>query len=103
MGVFLNISLQTVSYLETSYEVEKEAYTLNTTEALEIDLGTASNLLACVDTNGNSFLVDLRQAKAMNQLYNKRSLNAKKVNLKITGTEFVMPSLVSAITKCATW
>jgi hypothetical protein len=89
--------------LETSYEVEKEAYTLNTTEALGIDLGTASNLLACVDTNGNSLLVDLRQAKAMNQLYNKRSLNAKKVNLKITGTEFVMPSLVSAITKCATW
>ena len=89
--------------MESSYEVEKEPYTLNTTEALGIDLGTASNLPACVDTNGNSFLVDLRQAKTMNQLYNKRSLNAKKVNLKLTGIEFVMPSLVSAITKCATW
>lgn len=89
--------------MDTSYELEKEAHTLNTIEALGIDLGTASNLLACVDTNGNSFLVDLRQAKAMNQLYNKRSLNAKKVNLKITGTEFVMLSLLNAITKCVTW
>ena len=89
--------------METSYEVEKEAYTLNTTEALGIDLRTASNLLACVDPNGNSFLVDLRQAKAMNQLYNKRSLNAKKGNLKITGIEFVIPSLLNAITKCVTW
>lgn len=89
--------------METSSEVEKEAHTLNTTEALKIDLATTSNLLACVDTNGNSFLVDLRQAKAMNQLYNKRSLNAKKVNLKITGTEVVMPSLLNSITKCVTW
>lgn len=59
-------------YLEASYEVKKETHPLNTSEALGIDLGTASNLLACVDTNGNSFLVDSRQAKAMNQLYNKR-------------------------------
>lgn len=65
-------------YLEASYEVEKGKHLLNTGKALGIDLGTASNLMACVDTNGNSFLVDSRQAKAMNQLYNKRIALAKK-------------------------
>jgi len=65
-------------YLEASYEVEKEAHTLNVDEALGIDLGTASNLMACVDTLGNSFLVDSKQAKAMNQLYNKRIAQRKK-------------------------
>jgi len=59
-------------YLESSYEVEREVHALNIDEALGIDLGTASNLMACVDTLGNSFLVDSKQAKAMNQLYNKR-------------------------------
>jgi IS605 OrfB family transposase len=65
-------------YLEASYEVEKESHSLNINEALGIDLGTASNLMACVDTLGNSFLVDSRQAKAMNQLYNKRIAQRKK-------------------------
>lgn len=65
-------------YLESSYEVGKETHALNADEALGIDLGTASNLMACVDTLGNSFLVDSRQAKAMNQLYNKRMQERKK-------------------------
>lgn len=34
--------------------------------------------MACVDTLGNSFLIDSRQAKAMNQLYNKRIAQRKK-------------------------
>jgi len=34
--------------------------------------------MACVDTLGNSFLVDSRHAKAMNQLYNKRVANRKE-------------------------
>jgi IS605 OrfB family transposase len=67
-----------VFYLEASYEVEKETHTLNASEGLGIDLGTASNLIAGVDTLGNSFLVDSRQAKAMNQLYNKRIAQRKK-------------------------
>ena len=65
-------------YLEASYDVEKEKHPLDRGEALGIDMGTASNLMACVDTLGNSFLVDSRQAKAMNQLYNKRIALAKK-------------------------
>jgi len=65
-------------YLEASYEVEALAHILNVDEALGIDLGCASNLMACVDTLGNSFLVDSKQAKAMNQLYNKRIAHQKK-------------------------
>jgi len=42
-------------YLETSYEVEKEQHNLDINQALSIDLGTADNLAACVDTLGNSF------------------------------------------------
>lgn len=69
-------------YLECSYIVEAIETCLDINQALSIDLGTASNLLACVDTLGNSFLVDSRQAKAMNQLYNKRIANRKQGKAK---------------------
>ncbi|BAZ10981.1 transposase [Calothrix sp. NIES-4071] len=59
-------------YLECSYEVEPVSVKLDINQALSIDLGTSANLMACVDTLGNSFLVDSRHAKSMNQLYNKR-------------------------------
>lgn len=58
-------------YLEMSYEVKKEKHNLDIGQALSIDLGTADNLAACVDTRGNSFLIDARAMKAMNQLWNK--------------------------------
>jgi putative transposase len=65
-------------YLECSYQIEKVPTTLDINQALSIDLGVSANLMACVDTLGNSFLVDSRQAKAMNQLYNKRVANHKQ-------------------------
>lgn len=65
-------------YLECSYEVEPVNIQLDIKQALSIDLGTSANLMACVDTLGNSFLVDSRQAKSMNQLYNKRIANHKE-------------------------
>jgi len=65
-------------YLESSYEIPKVAIELDINQALSIDLGTSSNLMACVDTLGNSFLVDSRQAKSMNQYYNKRVANYKE-------------------------
>ncbi len=66
-------------YLECTYEIEKvEAPQLVLEEALSIDLGTSANLMACVDTLGNSFLVDSRKAKAMNQIYNKRIAQRKE-------------------------
>ncbi|MGL5061409.1 MAG: RNA-guided endonuclease InsQ/TnpB family protein [Microcoleus sp.] len=59
-------------YLEMSYEVSPQAHQLDINQALSIDLGTADNLAACVDTLGNSLLVDARSMKAMNQLWNKK-------------------------------
>ncbi|MDF5714088.1 MAG: transposase [Rhizonema sp. NSF051] len=67
-------------YLECSYLVEKKATdrTLDINQALSIDLGTSANLMAGVDTLGNSFLIDSKQAKAMNQLYNKKVAQRKQ-------------------------
>lgn len=66
-------------YLEMSYELDKpEKIELDINQALSIDLGTADNLAACVDTLGNSFLIDSRQLKAMNQLWNKRVSTRKE-------------------------
>lgn len=42
-------------YLEVSYDVELQQHDLDNNQALSIDLGTADNLAACVDTLGNSF------------------------------------------------
>ncbi|WP_293355963.1 MULTISPECIES: transposase [unclassified Microcoleus] len=65
-------------YLEMSYEVEKQQHNLDIGQALSIDLGTADNLAACVDTLGNSFLIDSRAMKAMNQLWNKKVATRKE-------------------------
>lgn len=65
-------------YLECSYETPKVKTKPKGNHALGIDLGTSSNLMACVDTIGNSFLVDAKQAKSMNQLYNKRVASRKE-------------------------
>jgi IS605 OrfB family transposase len=65
-------------YLEMSYEVEKQKHDLDINQALSIDLGIASNLAACVDTLGNSFLVDSRRMKSFNQLWNKKVSTRKE-------------------------
>jgi len=65
-------------HLECSYITPKVETNLDKDQALGIDFGTSSNLMACVDTLGNSFLVDSRQAKAMSQLYNKRVASRKE-------------------------
>jgi len=65
-------------YLEMSYEVPKPEHKLDIEQALSIDLGTANNLAACVDTLGNSFLIDAKHLKAMNQLWNKKVSTRKE-------------------------
>lgn len=65
-------------YLECSYELTPQTHDLDFEQALSIDLGTAENLAACVDTLGNSFLVDARHMKAMNQLWNKKVATYKE-------------------------
>nr|CAC01601.1 putative neutral protease [Anabaena sp. 90] len=65
-------------YLEISYEVKRQKHDLDINQALSIDLGTADNLAACVDTLGNSLLIDSRSMKAMNQLWNKQVSTRKE-------------------------
>lgn len=65
-------------YLEASYELKRVKHDLDPSEALSIDLGTADNLAACVSTKGTSLLIDARQMKAMNQLWNKKVATRKE-------------------------
>ena len=65
-------------YLKLSYEVSPRINALDISQALSIDLGTADNLAACVDTLGNSLLIDARTMKAMNQLWNKKVATRKE-------------------------
>ena len=65
-------------YLECRYELTPQAPNLDFDQALSIDLGTADNLAACVDTLGQSFLVDARHMKSMNQLWNKKVATYKE-------------------------
>ncbi len=54
------------------YEIEEETVEqLNPEAALSVDLGL-NNLVAAIDTNGSSFLVDGRKLKSINQWYNKQ-------------------------------
>jgi putative transposase len=65
-------------YLELSYETKPQSRRLDPNQALSIDLGTADNLAACVDSLGNSLLIDARAMKAMNQLWNKKVATRKE-------------------------
>ncbi|WP_202895883.1 RNA-guided endonuclease InsQ/TnpB family protein [Iningainema tapete] len=67
-----------VFYVEMSYEVAPQKHELDVNQALSIDLGTADNLASCVDTLGNSLLIDARAMKAMNQLWNKKVATRKE-------------------------
>lgn len=52
------------SYIDQDLEFPKQ------NELLSIDLGI-NNLASCVDSNNNSFVVDGKRLKSINQLYNK--------------------------------
>lgn len=65
-------------YLEATYELQRQEHDLDPKEVLSIDLGTADNLAACVSTKGTSLLIDSRQMKAMNQLWNKKVATRKE-------------------------
>lgn len=61
------------------YEIQEENINLNTNNALAIDLGV-NNLCTCVTNTGNSFIVDGRKLKSINQFFNK--YNAKLRSIK---------------------
>ena len=71
-----------ISYI---YKVEPQKQEINN-QALAIDLGV-NNLCTCVDTLGNSFIVDGKKLKSFNQWYNKEisRLSSIKDKQKIKG------------------
>ena len=65
-----------IQYIYKVDEIQRE---LNKETALAIDLGI-NNLCTCVTSNGNSFIMDGKRLKSMNQWYNKR--NSKLQSIK---------------------
>ena len=61
------------------YEIQEKNIKLNTNNALAVDLGV-NNLCTCVTDKGESFIVDGRKLKSINQFFNKR--NAKLQSIK---------------------
>ena len=60
------------------YETEVEKHPVGN-DTLAIDLGV-NNLATCIGTNGDSFIIDGKRLKSINQQYNKR--NAKLQSIK---------------------
>jgi IS605 OrfB family transposase len=63
--------------VEWVYERPEVTTTVNSTEALGIDPGL-DNWLTCVSTIGESFIIDGRKVKSLNQNYNRRVSSLKK-------------------------
>lgn len=61
-------------YLDSSYYEKTRG-----DDILSIDMGV-NNLMTCVTTNGNSFIVDGKRLKSMNQYYNKRQSELRSNN-----------------------
>lgn len=58
-------------YAEFVYPIQIETYQLDPAKALGLDPGL-NNWLTCVSTVGDSFIVDGKELKALNQWYNKQ-------------------------------
>lgn len=65
--------------IQYTYEIEKIQRELNKKNGLGIDLGI-DNLCTCVTNNGETFIIDGRKLKSINQYYNKT--NAKLQSIK---------------------
>lgn len=65
--------------IQYTYEIQEKNINLNTNNALAIDLGV-NNLCACVTNTGESFIIDGRKLKSVNQFFNKQ--NAKLQSIK---------------------
>ena len=73
--------------IQYTYEVEEIQSDLDNNKALAIDLGL-NNLATCVTNNGESFIIDGRKLKSINQWYNKE--NSRLQSLKdLRGIKFV--------------
>ena len=63
------------------YEAELRENILDNTKALAIDLGI-NNLATCVTTEGDSFIIDGRKLKSINQWYNKENARLQSIKDK---------------------
>ncbi len=63
------------------YEIEESQRELNQQKALAIDLGV-SNLATCVTNTGESFIIDGRKLKSINQWYNKQNAKLQRIKDK---------------------
>jgi IS605 OrfB family transposase len=63
-------------YVEFVYPAAKQVISLDKTHALGLDPGV-SNWLTCVSTRGESFIVDGKKLKSLNQWYNKQIASLK--------------------------
>ncbi|MGX8128020.1 RNA-guided endonuclease InsQ/TnpB family protein [Clostridioides difficile] len=64
--------------IQYTYEVKEEQRNLNKNNALAIDFGI-NNLATCVTSNGNSFILDGRKLKSINQWYNKENARLQSI------------------------
>lgn len=67
--------------IQYTYKSDIESKELNKTKALAIDLGV-NNLATCVTSEGNSFIIDGKHLKSMNQWYNKRNARLQSIKDK---------------------
>ena len=76
--------------VQYTYEVKEIQSNLNQNKALAIDLGI-NNLCTCVTNTGESFIIDGRRLKSINQWFNKRNAYLQSIkdkqNIKVKYTK----------------
>lgn len=67
--------------IQYAYESDVKPKELDKTKALAIDLGV-DNLATCVTSEGDSFIIDGRKLKSINQWYNKQNARLQSIKDK---------------------
>lgn len=67
--------------IQYTYESDMKPKELDKTKALAIDLGV-NNLATCVTSDGDSFIIDGRKLKSINQWYNKQNARLQSIKDK---------------------
>lgn len=67
--------------IQYTYEVEEVQINVDKNKALAIDFGV-NNLATCVTSQGQSFIIDGRKLKSINQWYNKQNAHLQSVKDK---------------------
>ena len=67
--------------IQYTYEAEYTQRNLNTSNALALDLGI-NNLVTAVSSEGESFIIDGRKLKSINQWYNKENARLQSIKDK---------------------